>query len=121
MAKFTADIVLEQALNYVDSNAIEMYVCSAEPANYAGISAVALTGLIVPTFGAIADGDVSGRKLPSVAKSGVAVIADGDATHLVLATATVLLHVTTTDSQTLTNGNTVDVPAWDIEFLDVTA
>jgi aspartate oxidase len=105
-----------------------MYVCTDQPANYAGIAAVALVGPITLTPGAgngdftLADGDVSGRKLTVAAQSGTA-SASGDADHIVLATggATDLLrYVTTNTLQTVTSGNQVNVGAWDIEFRDPT-
>jgi hypothetical protein len=105
----------------------EMYVCSAEPANYAGIAAVTLVGPVTLTPGAgngdftLADGDVSGRKVTVTAQNGAAVGTSGTATHVVLATggATDLLrYVTTCASQAVTDGNTANVGAFDIEIED---
>jgi hypothetical protein len=44
----------------------------------------------------------------------------GTATHVALCDATRLLYVTTCTSQALTSGNTVNIPAWDIEIADPT-
>ena len=120
MAKFQNDLILDAALDEISSNVVELYVTSAQPANYAAIAGVALTGAAVPSFQANADGDVSGRKLEVDQELAISITASGDATHIVLASATVLYYVTTTTTQTLTSGGTVDVPAWDIEFADVT-
>lgn len=124
MAKFTDDSVLDAALAKI-ATATRMVVTSAQPANFAGIAAVALadvtltTGLGNGDFTA-ANGDTSGRKVTVTAQTGVPVDASGDATHVCLDDGTTLLQVTTCTTQTLTSGNTVDVPAYDIEFADVT-
>jgi hypothetical protein len=124
MAKFTDDSVLDAALAKV-ATATRMVITSAQPANFAGIAAVALADNVM-TAGAgngdytLANGDVSGRKLTVLAQSTITVDASGTATHICLDDGTTLLHVTTCTSQALTSGNTVNVPAYDIEFLDVT-
>jgi len=125
MAKFTDDSVLDAALAEI-ATATRMVVTSAQPANFAGIAAVALADVVL-TAGlgggdfTAADGDTSGRKVTVAAQSGVNVDASGDATHVCLDDGTTLLQVTTCTTQTLTSGNTVNVPAYDIEFADVTA
>lgn len=124
MAKFTADAVLEAALAKI-ATCVRMVITSAQPANFAGIAAVALADVTL-TAGVgggdytQADGDVSGRKLIVGAQAAVTVDTSGTATHICLDDGTTLLHVTTCTSQVLTAGNTVNVPAYDIEFLDVT-
>lgn len=124
MAKFTDDSVLDAALAKI-ATATRMVVTSAQPANFAGIAAVALADATL-TAGAgngdytLANGDVSGRKLTVGAQSAIPVDASGTATHVCLDDGTTLLQVTTCTSQALTSGNTVNVPAYDIEFSDVT-
>lgn len=124
MAKFTADSVLNAALAKV-ATATRMVVTSGQPANFAGIAAVALADVVM-TAGdgngdyTIADGDVSGRKLTVLAQNAVPVDSNGTATHVCLDDGTTLLQVTTCTSQVLTAGNTVNVPAYDVEFADVT-
>ena len=120
MGKFQSDTMLDAALDDISGNVVEYYVTTAEPANYAGIAAVALTGAASPSFQANQDGDVSGRKLEIDQELAITITASGDATHIVMASATVLYYVTTSTTQTLTNGGTVDVPAWKIEMADVT-
>jgi hypothetical protein len=125
MAKFTDDSVLDAACAKV-ATADRMVVTSAQPANFAGIAAVALADVVL-TAGdgggdyVIANGDTSGRKVTVGAQSGVNVDSSGTATHVCLDDGTTLLQVTTCTSQALTSGNTVDVPAYDVEFADVTA
>lgn len=124
MAKFTDDSVLDAALAKV-ATATRMVVTSAQPANFAGIAAVALADVVL-TAGVgngdytTAAGDTSGRKLTVAAQSSVPVDASGTATHVCLDDGTTLLHVTTVTSQALTSGNTVNVGAFDVEFADVT-
>lgn len=125
MAKFTDDTVLDAALAEV-ATAIRMSVTTAQPANYAGIAAVSLGNVAVSAglggsgFGAAANGDVSGRKTAVAAKSITSASASGNATHVTLETGSVLKHVTTCTSQAVTSGNQINVPTFDIEFLDVT-
>lgn len=122
MAKATPDAVLDQMLDYIDSNMESLTVCSAEPANYAGIAAVALADVVIDnTDGTKADGDTSGRKLTIAQQSDFAIDTSGTATHVVLAkdsATSELLYVTTCTSQALTSGGTVTTPAWDIEIAD---
>lgn len=125
MAKFTADAVLDAALDKI-ATCTRMVVTSGQPANFAGIAAVALADVTL-TAGAgngdytKADGDTSGRKLTVAAQSSIPVDASGTATHVCLDDGTTLLHVTTMTSQAVTSGNTCNVAAYDVEFADVTA
>jgi hypothetical protein len=123
VGKNAPDAVQDAALDYIDQANI-MHVCSAEPANYAGIAAVSLADVAMTpdTDFTKAAGTVSGRKVTVAAKSGVTVDASGTATHIVLARTTdsSLRYVTTCTSQALTAGNTVNIPAWEIEIQDPT-
>lgn len=124
MAKFTDDSVLNAACAKV-ATATRMVVTSAQPANFAGIAAVALADVVM-TAGdgngdyVIANGDTSGRKVTVQAQNAVPVDTTGTATHICLDDGVTLLQVTTCTSQALTSGNTVNVPAYDVEFADVT-
>ena len=120
MAKWQIDAMLDAALDYISTNATQLFVCSGQPADYAGIAAVALTGGATPSFQANTDGDGSGRKLIVDEEADITVTATDDATHVVLASADTLLYVTTCTLQGLTSGNTVTVPTWDIEIADAT-
>jgi hypothetical protein len=123
MAKQAPDATIDVMFDYVDQCNI-MHVCSAEPANYAGIAAVSLAdvALTPDTDFTKANGDTSGRKVTIAAKSGVTVDASGTATHIAIARTTdsTLRYVTTCTSQALTAGNTVNIPAWKIEVADPT-
>jgi len=97
-------------------------VCSAEPANQAGIAAVALADVTV-TAGdgngdyTIADGDTNGRKLTVAQQADVDIDTSGTATHVVIDDGT-SIYVTTCTSQALTDTGTVTIPAFDIEVSD---
>lgn len=120
MAKFAdSTTVLDAALDGVAASNIQ-HLCSAQPANYAGIAAVSLGSVSMTPVSNYtkAAGDVSGRKVTVAAKSGVSVTTTGTVTHLALALTTdsTLRLVTTCVSQAVTAGGTVDVPAWQYEL-----
>lgn len=123
MAKAAPNAALDALGDYVDQSNI-MHVCTGEPANYAGIAAVSLASVAMTpnTDYTKADGDVSGRKITVAMKNGVSIATTGTATHIALATTgdSTLRYVTTCTSQALIAGNTVNVPAWDIEVRDPT-
>lgn len=119
MAKWQIDAMLDAGLAYITGNAIEIYVCNAQPTTYAEASATfALTDVAVPSFTGPANGDGGGRKITVDEEADVDVNTTDDATHVALCSATVLLYVTTCTLQGLTSGNTVTIPAWDIEIDD---
>lgn len=120
MAKFTDDSVLDAALDKI-ATATRMTVTSAQPANFAGIAAVALADVTIDgTDFTKSNGDVSGRKTTVAAQAGVPIDATGTANTVCLDDGTTLLHCTTMPAQVVTAGNTANIAAWDIEFADVT-
>lgn len=123
MGKQAPDATIDAMFDYLDQSNI-MHVCSAEPANYAGIAAVSLAdvALTPDTDFTKANGDSSGRKVTVAAKNGVPVDASGTATHIAIARSadSTLRYVTTCTSQALTGGNTVNIPAWKVEVADPT-
>ena len=123
MGKQAPDATIDSMFDYIDQCNI-MHVCSAEPANYAGIAAVSLAdvALTPDTDFTKANGDTNGRKVTIAAKTGVTVDNSGTATHIAIARTndTTLRYVTTCTSQVLTAGNTVNIPSWDIEVADPT-
>ena len=125
MAKNTPDDTLDAFLAKI-ATATRLVVCSGQPANFAGIAAVALADIAL-TAGdgngdyAIANGDTSGRKVTIAQQADVEIDASGTATHVSLDDGTDLIDVTTCTSQVLTDGGTVTIPAWDHELADVTA
>jgi len=118
MAKSVANDVLDAALGEIATSTTQT-VCSAEPANYAGIAAVTLAASTVAAGDfTIADGTTSGRKTTVGEQAGVSITASGDATHVVLDDGTTMLYGTTAPTQTLTSGGTVTVAAWAVEIAD---
>ena len=120
MGKKANDLMMDAALDYVSGSTTQV-ACSAEPANYAGIAAVALADVAMAGGDFTkANGDTSGRKVTVGAKASVQIDSSGTATHIALHDGTTLRYVTTCTSLALTAGagNTVNFPAWDIEIAD---
>jgi hypothetical protein len=114
--------MLDAAFDYLDQ-CNSMIVCSQQPTTYVeATSTYALADVAVTpdTDFTKANGDTSGRKVTVAAKSSVTVDTSGTATHIALVRTTdsSLRYVTTCTSQALTAGNTVNIPAWDIEIAD---
>jgi hypothetical protein len=122
MSKAAPDTTIDASLDLVADSDIQV-ACTGQPANFAGIAAVALaTAAMAGADFTKADGNTSGRKLTMAAKNGVTVDTSGTATHIALAdTGTnTLRYVTTCTSQALVAGNTVNFPTWKIEIADPT-
>jgi hypothetical protein len=123
MPKVAPDAVMDAALDYIDQADV-LRVCStldSSPTHAEIVTATLASVAITPdTDFTKADGDTSGRKVTVAAKSSVSVTASGDANHIALTTTSgsVVRYVTTCTTQTLTSGNTVNIPAWDIEIAD---
>lgn len=125
MAKWINDAALDLLLGYID-DCDRIAVCHGQPASYADMTTnegggghkLALS--TTPTFQAIANGDVSGRKLTVDAEAGMTVDVSETADHVALGASgsSTLRAVTTCTNQALTAGNTVSTPAWDIEVAD---
>lgn len=121
MGKACSDSHMDAMLDNI-ALADTLTVCSAEPANQAGIAAVALADIaLTPGDGngdfTIANGDTSGRKLTIAQQADVDIDSSGTATHVVIDDGT-SIYVTTCTSQALTSGGTVTIPTWDIEVAD---
>lgn len=121
MGKACSDTHMDAMLDNI-ALATTLTVCSAEPANQAGIAAVALADVTL-TAGdgngdyTIGDGDTNGRKLTVAQQADVDIDSSGTASHVVLDDGS-SIYVTTCTSQALTSGGTVTIPAWDIEVAD---
>lgn len=125
MAKATPDAVLDKPLDEI-ATATRQIACSAQPTTFTEANSTYALADVTLASGdfAKADGDTSGRKVTIAAKSSVLIDTSGTASHVALVRVadSTLLAVTTCTSQALTaNGsNTVNFPAWDIEFADPT-
>lgn len=120
MAKVIPTAVLDLPLNEIATGE-RITILSGEPANFAAIAALTLAeGELTPGAGngdfTLGAGDVSGRKLTVSQQDSLDISDDGDATHLAIDDGVNLLVVTTCTTQTLTQGGTVTVAAWDVEF-----
>lgn len=131
MAKWQNDTMLDQALDWVKNNmstanTAKMVVCTGQPTTYIEANVTfALADVAMDSVDFVkANGDVSGRKLTVASKAAILVDTSGNADHVALIatinTVNTLLYVTTCTTQTLTAGNTLTVPAWDIELRDPT-
>lgn len=126
MAKAVHDDVLDAMLNYIADNTKRITVCNAQPTTYTEGNATFALADVTTTEGVagasfdIANGDTSGRKLTVNQNASVPVDTSGTATHIALLDVdnSKLLYVTTCTSQALTSGNTVTIPAFDIEVAD---
>ncbi len=119
MAKWANDSVMDAALDKVATSTI-LTVCSAQPTTRTeAVTTYKLADVVVDSGDfAKANGDVSGRKLTIASQVDVPVDSSGTATHVAVCDGSNLLYVTTCTSQVLTAGNTITVPAWDIEIAD---
>lgn len=139
MAKNVHDDVLDAALNILKSNGTRLIVLTAEPT---GASAYAnamkpeqSSGYLIATktiassaYTGPAEGDSSGRKIAVNAVSSMSITgpaSSASATHVGViqyhsssASLQKVLYTTTCTSQSLSNGNKVNTPAWDIEIRD---
>lgn len=119
MSKATPDAILDAMADAIIAAATTLYVCSGQPANFAGIAAVALADVVIDSGDFTkSDGDVNGRKVRIAQQTAVPIDASGTANHIVIASGSVLLFVTTCTAQALTAGGNVTAPAWDIEIAD---
>lgn len=119
MGKVVHNDVLDAALNEI-ATANGLCLNTSEPATRAAAISDNLMPEATPAFTGPADGDTNGRKITVDANNGNTADADGTATHVSLIDASVLLYVTTCTSQAITNGNTVNIAAWDVEIADPT-
>jgi len=122
MGKKVNDAVMDAACAKI-ATGVTLTVCSAEPADFAGIAAVALaSSALIAGDGngdyTIANGDTSGRKVTIAQQSNLSIDTSGDATHIAIDDGATLLLVTTCTTQTLTAGGTVTVPAFKDEIAD---
>jgi hypothetical protein len=123
MTKTLHDDVFDAALNYIETNGDEIWLCSAAPTNYTEASSTYALGSDTPTFTGPANGDASGRKTQVDAVSGASVTGTGTATHIAICDSgntKVLAVVSLASSQAVTSGNTFNLTAFDIEIADPT-
>lgn len=128
MAKFIDDRLQDFGLDHLKDNVTLYVLCDGQPLDFSdattdlGLGGNALGEILVgPTDVVIGAGDVSGRKATVGAQANIPVDVTGDLDHIALVdeTNSVLLAVTTvSNAQTITQGNNVDMAAFDVEIED---
>jgi hypothetical protein len=119
MGKVIPDAIKD--LQLTEAEGTQIHICSAEPANFAGIAAVQLAEKTISGSYTKANGDVSGRKTTCPAQTAISIGTTGDGDHVVLSNNVDTMYlVTTCASQALTSGGTVDTSAFDYEITDPT-
>lgn len=118
------DNALDAALNYIKTNVENLYICSAQPTTFAEASATYKLGTkAAPATGALANGDVSGRKLPVSAISDGVVNTNGNAKWVALTddSASLLLAAQELNAyKDIVTGSPFTLTAFDIELPDPT-
>lgn len=112
------DTVLDAQLNALAAGD-ELHICSAEPADFAGVAAVTLGKKTAPAFSAAADSvatdsTTNGRERSIQVFSDGAATADGTVTHYALVNAAasdLLATVGLPTSKTVNNGDTFSIDA----------
>ncbi len=122
--KFQHDDMLDAAFDYIRAAVTSMTVCTeTQPLTYSAAMTVQMLAVVTMASTDITTtpGDTSGRKMHVGSETGISVTNTGTAEHIALVDSgnTLLLFVTTATTQALTSGNTVNIPAWDDEILDV--
>ena len=123
MTRFFHNDVLDAAADKV-ATGTHATVCSAAPANYAGIDAVALAAWDIDSGDwTVQDGVIDGRRATLGAQSGAEAEASdaGDTLHLAIDDGDILLAVTEIPSKPITEGNPVNVAAVNFGFRAPTA
>lgn len=108
--------VLDNGLSVLDTATTTLHICSAEPADYAGVASVTLGNKTGLSIGAPENRTPSGRKVVVAAiTSGGNVTGTNTATHWAIVDGTRLLAANSLASgQAVTNGNSFTLPAFDI-------
>ena len=120
MAAKLDDSVFDAALSKI-ATSTTLTLTSGEPANLAGVAAVALGAYTVDSGDfTVANGDTSGRKVTIGAQTGNNASGTGTVTHACLDDGTTLLAVTTVASQAVVSGSPVDIGAFKFEMTDPT-
>ena len=120
MAKWQNDSMLDAALNYIKNGATLETVCTQQPTTRTEAAATYSLGSVVVSSAnfTLANGDTSGRKCTVAVQNSVPVTATGTANYVALMDSSNLMYVTTTTAKSLTSGDTMNIPAWDIEIAD---
>lgn len=125
MAAYINDTVLDQALSYIDTNAENLYICSAQPTTFTEASSTYKLGTKAsPTIGAPTNGDSTGRKVVVSAITDGSVSATGTAAWIAItddSASMLLVAQELSATQGVTSGNTFSLTEFDITIPDPTA
>lgn len=120
-----SDAMLDGSLDII-ATCTRVSVCTAEPANFAGIAGVSI-GSYTLTAGdgngdwLIANGDTSGRKISLLAQSGQNASGTGAANFLAFDDGATLHYTTAGDGDTLNSGSPFTISQYDVcEIADPT-
>jgi len=127
MGKYAHSKVMDYGLDYIQANSTRLLACVGQPTNYthatdlyAGGCRVADVAINATEF-SIGDAPGGGRRLAIQGQSNFLIHVSGQVDHVALVkdhadpAQQELLYVTDlTNSQQVTAGNTMTVPAWDI-------
>ena len=125
MAKAIHSAVIKYALSYIRENCNRMFICSTQPTTATMASNThMLASVSMTTANMSVSAAVSGAHLTVSTMLSNNVSVTGEGCHVVLcdcsAVVSKVLCCTTCTSQTLTAGNTVNVPQWSYTINDPT-
>ena len=120
MADYLHSDVLDNGLSTLTSATSKvLHICSAQPADYAGVAAVSLGNKATPTVGSVGARSPTGRKVTISAITDGSVTTSGTASHFALVDGTRLLCAgDLSSSQAVTSGNTFSLATVDIGIPD---
>lgn len=112
--------VYDSGLGYITANGSRLDICSAQPADYAGVAAVSLGNKTSLSVGSPQDGVSSGRRVVVAAITDGSVSGTGTAGFFAITNATDELIVAgpLAATQAVTSGNTFTLAAFNITIPD---
>lgn len=119
---YIPDAAFDLLLNHIQDNVEALHICSAEPANYAGVAAVDLGDKQSPSVAEPSAGTPDGREIVISAITDGSVTATDSATHWALvkdsATSELLATGDLSAPQGVTSGNTFTLTQFTIRVPD---
>jgi len=113
MAKYINDLVMDAALSLISGSAVFAAVCSAQPADVAGVGTYGL-GTVGFTDWTLDDGDTSGRKITAGGAT-IVVGTSGTIDHIAFYDVDTLYAVGTIAPTAVTASGTVITAAFDVD------
>lgn len=115
MAKWANSLVMDAALDKI-ATSTQLLVCTSQPTDRATALSTSVASATLTGASFTKSAGTNGRKVTVAQQNGISATATGNATHIALVDGTSLIYVTTCTAQSVTSGNAVNVPAWNIEF-----